>query len=287
MTDTRGVCYIASREPYLSEAAASARSVRSVRPDMPIVVYAPSTLSVAPVFDEQLAFDDPTHDFADSLLSRERMPFERTLFLDSDTHVCASITPVFDRLDRDAVVVAQDPTRTGTCGHTYDADIPESFPQFNTGVIGYRDTDDVSAFFEQRNRLYADLDGVRHGLNQPSFRVAAYQSDIDIGTLPPEFNFRIGNVANAINYACGPVRVLHGRSCWWDPADVAERINATDERRVVVAKPRPVEVLVDGDRTVGQELANTFDRVQWAYQKRGAVSAMLTLGSSIKRRVVA
>lgn len=284
---TRGVVYVATCEPYLSEARQSARSLRDHHPDLPITLFAPEGIDdeTAAVFDDVRAIDDAAHDFSDSILGDGEIAYDRTLFLDTDTYVCGSLEPIFEVLDRFDLAAAQDPAREGTASHRHDHDVPETFPQFNTGVIAYRDCAAVRDLFDRWRDLYHSLEGVKHGLNQPAFRVAAYESDLDIGTLPPEYNFRIGNVANSVLYACGLVRIVHGRSMHWSLADAAAAINATDERRAVVAKPHP-ELITDSDRSASEVAAYAADRAQWAYRKNGAVSMLLTVGSMAKEKVV-
>lgn len=273
----RGVVYIASQEPYLSEAVQSAESVREHHDDLPITLYAPETVDVSDVFDDVRTIEDPSHDFADSNLSSEHMPFEQNLFLDSDTYVTGSLEPVFALLDQHDLAAAQDPTRTGTVDHPHKHDIPETFPQYNTGVVAYRDCESVRSFFDRWHKLYETVDAA-HGLNQPTFRMALYEVDIELATLPPEWNFRIGNVANNVLYACGPVRILHGRSMHWEIPDAAARVNATTERRAVVAKPHP-ELITESDRTLGQAASYAADRGHWSLVKNGPVSSAKTIAS--------
>lgn len=281
----RGVVYIASREPYLSEAARSAESVRDYHPDIPITLFAPAETDPPTVFDTARQIDDPSHDFGDSTLTPAHITHERTLFLDSDTYVTGSLDPVFTLLDRAQLAAAQDPTRTGTAGHEHDHHLPDTFPQYNTGVLAYRDTRTVRDLFESWGDLYRALDGVAYGLNQPAFRIALYESSATLATLPPEYNFRIGNVANSVAYACGPVRILHGRSMHWSLPDLADRINATHERRVVIAKPYP-KLVTNDDRTVREGALHGVDRAHWAYRKYGPVAFVKTLAGQVKRQVM-
>ena len=116
----RGVLYIATREPYLSEATTSARSVRAHNPELPITLCAPADVVVPGVFDEAIQITNPDHGFSDSNLSSGHMIYDRTLFLDSDTYVTGSLEPVYDLLDRNDLVAAQDPTRTGTVEHGHE-----------------------------------------------------------------------------------------------------------------------------------------------------------------------
>lgn len=282
---TRGAVYIASREPYLSEASRSASSLREHHPEIPITLFAPDHYDPPAVFDEMQPLERPRHDFSDSNLGSEHIPYDRTLFLDTDTFVAADISGAFDILDRFDLAAAHDPTRDGTGEHTHEHAVPDSFPQYNTGVIAYRDTAAVRALFERWIDLYHTVDGVNYGLNQPTFRMAAYEADLDIGTLPPEYNFRIGNVANAVAYACGPVRILHGRSLYWDIDDLAARINASHDRRVVIAKPGSFELIENDERSTVQNAAYWADRAHWKFMKDGVGGLASFAANALKARV--
>lgn len=276
---TRGMLYIATSEPYLGEAAQSARSVREHHPDMPITLAAPAGIDPPAVFDGVVSIDDPEHGFGASTLTPTpaHLPYDRTLFLDTDTYVTGSLDPVFELLESHDLAAVQDPTRTGTAGHSHDHDVPETFPQYNTGVLAYRECDAVRDLFARWNDLYRSVEGVKNDLNQPTFRMALYESNVRLATMPPEYNFRIGVYANSVLYACGPVRILHGRSMHWDRPDAAARINATDERRVVIAKPDP-ELVTNDERTPGEAVSQTVDHVGWEATRNGVEGLVKSIG---------
>ena len=151
----QGVIYIATGEKHVAEALVSARSLKRHMPDLPVTLYTDQAV-VAPDMDV-VGFA------ADGYLSRipalVGTPYERTLFLDSDTYVCGDLGGLFALLDEFDIALAHSPTRA-----IYEVEgVPDSFPEFNAGVILYRRSARVKAalrdwaerfarFQEQRDR---------------------------------------------------------------------------------------------------------------------------------------
>jgi hypothetical protein len=136
-----------------------------------------------------------------------RSPYERTLFLDSDTYVAADISQLFSLLDRFDIAVAHAPHRRprGPAEQRRFHEIPSGFVVMNTGVILFKKSERTAAFFADWLRLcqgeYADCN------DQASFRVALYHSDLRVATLTPEYNYRFRKRL-CIN---GSLKILHGR----------------------------------------------------------------------------
>lgn len=117
-----------------------------------------------------------------------RSPFDRTLYLDSDTRVVSGIRDVFAVLDQFDIALAHAHARYNPRTQAiWRHDIPEAFPQFNGGVIAYRDSANV-------NRLLCDWASAYHKADftkdQVTLRELLWLSDLRIATLPPEYNVR-------------------------------------------------------------------------------------------------
>jgi hypothetical protein len=230
---TNGVIYVATGERHVAEALVSARSLKTHMPDLPVTLYTDRRLDRADA-DDVVAFA------GDGYLSRipvlERSPYERTLFLDSDTYVSGDLAELFALLDEFDIALAHAPSRA-----IYEVEgIPESFPEFNAGVILYRRSDGVrtafrdwadrfASFHEQRDRgeiRWLRPEGKRiHMHDQGALRAALYKSGLRIATLPPEYNCRFTEPG----FVDGPVKILHGRGV--DLAGVAAALNASTARR--------------------------------------------------------
>jgi hypothetical protein len=205
--------YSAAGKPNVAAALVSARSSLRHNP-VPHVLFAapPPTdagsaegLSIEP-------FEASGNPYLDKIANMRRSPFERTIFLDSDTYVTREIVHLFELLDRYEIAAALAPGYRGL----NDPDVPAAFSEFNTGVVAWRACDRVAEFMSSWQETYAawqseppfDRAGESRGkADQPAFRRCAWQHGMRIVVLPPEYNYRTGEPATVV----GPVRVVHGR----------------------------------------------------------------------------
>jgi hypothetical protein len=198
-----GVLYvvIGDRDQYATAAARSATSLKRVMPDVSIAIVTNRTVDGP--FDHHIRIDE-TDGFRAKIRGMGKTPFERTVFLDADTFVLADISDAFELLGGFDMALVQAPIRVSL---PLD-DVPASFPEFNTGVVAYRNTPLVQSVLDDWLREYDDL-LPRKPLtwDQPSFRRVAYRTaGLRIATLPSEFNRRF----DFAGYFKGPIRVLHG-----------------------------------------------------------------------------
>ncbi len=222
-----GFVYVATGERYLREAATAVAQLRRTNPGARVCLIADHAAGPA-FWDDLVLFPDPTFSFRDKLAMR-LCPYERFLYLDTDTHVVADLGEIFQLLDR-----------FDFAGHQlfegHDCPlpgIPDAFPEFNGGVLAFKRSPAVSAFFEAWLSNYdafraLNRDGAAHYSNvsdQKSLRKTLYESSLQIAVLGPEFDFTPAHV----DLACGPVRILHGRG---DLAAFAPRLNAQLGNRV-------------------------------------------------------
>ncbi|HUR56196.1 MAG TPA: putative nucleotide-diphospho-sugar transferase, partial [Opitutaceae bacterium] len=190
---------------YIEEASRSAESLRRHHPDVPICLITDQANVPAGAFTEIRAPRQPAeHKPIDKLLAYEA-PYERCVFLDTDTRVFGDLTPLFAVLERFDVSAHQDINR----GWHYDfPDVPLCFSEFNTGVIAFRRSAAVEEFFRAWRRAYDEINRTLGLVNdQPGFRRALYHSSLRVAPLPSEFHF-LGNVSNAIMWK---VRLIHAR----------------------------------------------------------------------------
>lgn len=233
-----GVLYVATGDPYRREVRTSLSSLREWHPSLPVTLVTDRPSELPGV--EEVLLDSPAFGFMDKVRSLGRSPYERTLFLDTDTFVCGDLSEVFDLLDRFEFAGAHSPGRicSGSCYRI--AGVPDSFAQFNSGVLLYRLTEAVARLLEAWRNLYRQdvetyrslppeqADALKYPQDQPALREAMYRSDARIATLATEYNFRTIFPC----YASRTVKILHGRH----PAlrQLAEEINAVSGKRVYV-----------------------------------------------------
>lgn len=224
---TRGVLYVAFGDRYVAEAVHSVVSLRRHCPGLPAILFTNRALAATPFDDVRVVEVDHSRAKVDLLgLS----PFERTLYLDSDTRVVHDLRDVFHVLERFDVAMAHDFARKrrtmASVIAEYDA-IPYAYSEFNGGVVLYGRTPGASRFLELWRERFHQFRDRTNGWDQPALRVAAWESGAHIMTLPPEFNVRSAavrrRVAKSVSAGTNPgvmvPRVLHWHGLhaekWW------------------------------------------------------------------------
>lgn len=245
---SRGVVYVATGGQYVEEAYRSAESLRQQMPRIPVTLFSDQKIKPG-IFDNVTPITAPCHSFEDKIVQMGRSPYQSTLFLDSDTYVADDLSELFTLLDEFEIAAAHAATRKAYPLHG----IPESFPEFNSGVILFKRNPGVENFFKEWLRAYEqDLkDRPAHALaqnpakqhrgvfDQPSFREALYRSRLRIAVLTPEYNCRVGT--GSLGYVSGVVKVLHGRHP--DLAGLAQTINGEKKRRLYKMTAGALEVV--------------------------------------------
>ncbi|TPE52664.1 putative nucleotide-diphospho-sugar transferase [Amaricoccus solimangrovi] len=181
----RGVIYVATGAAHIEAARDSARSVRRTNPDLGLAIFADSA-DVGPEFDivEPVA-GAHVRSKIDYL---PRTPFAETLYLDGDTRVLGDLGEMFRLLDRFAVAAAHRVRDTDRVLRPKEYDpVPSAFPEHNGGVLLYRASPEVIAFFETWREAYHRAGFVA---DQISFRRVLWESDLRVAVLPPRFNTR-------------------------------------------------------------------------------------------------
>jgi hypothetical protein len=181
-----GVIYVAVGEQCAAEAKQSLDSLRQSNPGLTVML-----LTDAPPKDpgkwDAVEVDASLHGQRNrAKLFMDRAPYDRCLFLDSDTLVCGDLMPGFALLDRFELCGEQ-----VAGGHHYELPgLPPSFPEINSGVLFWKPTEKVRKLFEEWRRLYDELDQSQEARkwDQKSLRYAVWQSDVRFARLPSAFN---------------------------------------------------------------------------------------------------
>lgn len=272
----KGIFYIATGDQFVAEAQLSAKSVREAMPEIPIAI----ATDIEPdfEFDRVIEIDDPNYNFTDQILNLHRSPFDRTLHLDTDIYMDANAEELFDVLDQFDIAVAQNHNRS-----VFDPPgVPDSFPEYNTGVVAYTNDDNLREFTRSWLSTYEDLYEGENPQNQPSFRKALYESDLRIATLPPEYNLMLRYPGHAI----GEVKLFHGRLIdidtagagkYTDVEEAAEKINSTMDHRVFTQ--------LGGISVYSNDESNPINRIRMGLWRYGFISACGRGFSKIRQRI--
>lgn len=225
-------------ESYIAEALTSARS--SLRHNrLPHLLFTSADAESEPGLSIA-RFEPSENPYADKIANMRRSPFERTIYLDSDTFVVEEIAHLLRLLDRYDIAVAYAPAYRGL----QDPEVPTAFYEFNTGVVAWRASERMAAFLRSWHETYLrwlseegeePFPGARKAsrggrADQPAFRRCAWEHDLRLFVLAPEYNFRIDYPATVVER----VRVIHGRH--EDYEALAAAINYRDSLRMW---PRP------------------------------------------------
>ena len=185
----RGVIYIAFGERYVAEAVYSATTLKAFN-SLPVTIFTDIDTK-ADCFDSVVLIA-PEHKRAKvDFISRS--PYERTLYLDSDTKIAHDIADLFDVLDKFDVAAVHDHSRKSNKWSSKIEDyaaIPYAFPEYNGGVLLYKNTPDVATFFDMwRHYFYKNID-ITNGKDQASLRISLWNSGVRVHSLPFEYNVR-------------------------------------------------------------------------------------------------
>lgn len=144
-TRDRGVIYVASHRPsYVAEAAASAESLRSIHPDLPVTLFTdiPGDFEGSPgpfTSVVRRRWCEGEHGCRGGRICKlsalADSPYERTLYVDTDTRIRQPIDSIFDLLDEVEIAVTE-----ATVSFSRDQ---WKSRMYTGGVMAFRRTDQV------------------------------------------------------------------------------------------------------------------------------------------------
>jgi lipopolysaccharide biosynthesis glycosyltransferase len=113
-----------------------------------------------------------------------RSPFDETLYLDSDTRVVTDIRELFILLGQYDMALAHEAVRnTPKC--SWKREIPPSFPEFNSGVILYKNNPAVIGLLKAWQQAYHEAGFFQ---DQVTLRELLWETKLRVAVLPPEYN---------------------------------------------------------------------------------------------------
>lgn len=213
----KAVFWTAWGEQYIAEAHVSARSVQRYMPGLPRFLMAQGTVDnkKLSVFKRLSPPQKRVRGRVPEGLAslglrvdaiRQLSDYTELIFLDSDTFLCAPVFDFFNMLKRYDFVGVISP---GRITRKTVSPIPATFPEYNGGVLVFRNTPKVLAFWENALRLYEENQQVYKRGNQGVIREAVWldESGLQFGTAPPEYCVRFPFGL----WTRRPPKILHGR----------------------------------------------------------------------------
>jgi len=270
-TNTKGVLYIATGEEYAQEAKRSAQSL--ITHNNLETTLLSDKIYGFDVFDNEEVVKYPRYDKGDSIPNYDQIPYDRTLLLDSDTYVCGNIESVFqtlDHFDMGCTLNSGLGIKYENLDHEQDLDLPQppdSFYEFNTGVVLLRRNNNIKSFLEQWKKIYCNQTSFTR--NQPAFRQALYMDNLRFFTLPKSYNYHLPR----LGYVDGEIKILHGRHpCSFQ--SVEKCVNKTSQRRVITKTGWPMGVITRDD------LSAEF-KIKYNLKNNGVVGSIKKLLSKL------
>jgi hypothetical protein len=186
----RGVLYyhFNMNQRYLSFLKQSVESLKKHMPTLPVTVFGPFTkadLGEDCLIDEVITTKAPEKRGAwpQKIACLIDQPYDQALFMDSDTFFVDSVMELFMCLEKYDLVA--------TLEHHYFTRMrsaaPMCFPELNYGMFLWRKNEDTRRFFERAFEICKRRAG---GCDQPSFRVALWETGIKYCVVPWEYNCR-------------------------------------------------------------------------------------------------
>jgi hypothetical protein len=249
--NSRGIVYVVSGAKFIKEAEESATYCKQKNPNLKYCIITEQKVT-NPLWDDVVFLEEPTFSSRDKM-RMHLCPYEKAIFLDSDTYVTVDLSEVFDLLDHFDIAAYQE-----SSGFHYKIpEVPNAFPEFNSGVIAFRKSPQLLDFFSAWESFYelyyAEQKKAGRVWDQKSFRHAMYASKLRIATLPHEFNF----MPYFPGYAMTELKIIHGRN-FENVKRLEKRMNKNLGHRVYL--PR-IGVIYNYDQMSYRQYINLLYRV--------------------------
>lgn len=204
-----GYLYVANKPKFVKEAMISAQSIRQFS-KLPICLVCNEELATAAVYDffDIVILNEELNNYIylAKIIGMQHSPFEKTIFLDSDTFVCSDITSLFELLPMADIATTQEKSYH-TTNQIKDIKFKNIIPEFNSGVILFMKNEITKRILSDwlticiENNIKNDMPGLREAILK-NFKEVRYF------ILPEEFNSH-GYKSMILLY--GEVKIIHER----------------------------------------------------------------------------
>ncbi len=202
----KGIIYVVTGRKMLPELFQSIDSVKKAMPHVPISLFTDQTDIKDERLDLVLQIKNPLHQFADKIQPLIDSPYQKTLYLDTDTYMAESVETLYIMLDRYDVLAVQDPWRND---YPFE-EVPDCFPTVNGGVLAVRKCPVVEDFLKSWFKNHFEIFEKKQRNDQPALRYSLFHSKVNLFILPPEFNMRTYHPCLIGGHA--RVKIIHERN---------------------------------------------------------------------------
>ncbi len=167
----KGYLYVANKSKFIKEAIVSVTSLKKYnKEDVGLIctenVYTKELDSVFDIIIFNKEIENYT--YLSKVLGLKNSPFEKTVFLDTDTFITDQISELFDLLDFvDLATTSEEKLHTTKA---FDFKYRNIFPELNSGVIVFRNNQSTLKLFEdwfiicKKYGIINDMPGLREAL---------------------------------------------------------------------------------------------------------------------------
>lgn len=204
-----GFLYVANKKKFVEEAFISARSIKQFS-NLPIAIVCSKELVTKEleIFFDIVIINEEINNYIylSKIIGIQNSPFERTLFLDSDTFICSNIDNLFELLDFCDIATTQENSY-----HTINEAISIKFkniiPEFNSGVVLIKKNEVTKKILNDwflfcvNNDIKNDMPGLRES-------ILLNFNNVKYVILPQEFN---AHGFGSMLMLYGEVKIVHER----------------------------------------------------------------------------
>ncbi len=209
-----GYLYIATGDKYMKEAIVSATSLKKLNESANITLVTDKNIDNS-LFDEVVIRPVDVKHFKEGLLYKVRhiyrgSPYEKTLFVDTDTYFCDDCQEIFETLDFFDLAVAPDPTDPHKAKYPKTNKVLAACETYNTGVILFKKSSNNELFFQRWLEIYESKiinQTVGKENDQTSFIEAWLESNCKMYVLSHAWNARTPFFFTLKD----AVKIIHGR----------------------------------------------------------------------------
>ncbi|NTW61570.1 hypothetical protein HGB24_02705 [Candidatus Saccharibacteria bacterium] len=186
----RGYIYYSVGDDSIEEAKRSIESLRYFSHDIAVTVFTnrPASFRLYGVDTVSVPNEYSKITRIQSMLDT---PYDETFYIDSDTLFIDNADDIFGYLDSGNMCLS-----LSNLTSTDNLLIPENFPFYNAGIIGYRlDAETRAILSEWKFRMAQLLEANPKVKDEPPFREIVFSRGYGITLLPSQYNYRPSNLS--------------------------------------------------------------------------------------------
>lgn len=209
-SDNKGYLYIAFGKRYLHEVEVSARSLKRFT-NLPVCLVT-NDIHFESKYVDEVIIENAPNDFESKIRGVRKTPYQKTIFLDTDTFVCSSIDNLFQLLDIFDLGLTVDRFNHSYAffqkyNPSFRLQLENIMPEFHTGVIVYNSSVQVLNLFDDWLNIHEEM---HIKADMPSFREAYLKNSDSVRIVPLPFEYNYFGT-NSFGIAYGEIKVIHER----------------------------------------------------------------------------